>query len=586
MLDVRLSVDIWSPKVLAIVAAPVLAVAAWKVTGSLLRSYFVGKFTVMKDLPNVGKARPDDERIRGTAVVCGGSIAGLWTARICADHFEDVLIVEPEAWLATEDGIAPVFDENGDRIKLTPEHQRTRLHQVFGAHVFQILTLTVLRHLFPNFDEELLKRNGRIGPMEMNVYSSAGLLYRSPKIMYPNGNVPEMFFCSRDAYERLLRHLVVESSNRIRRMAGTAVGLKTDDMDVTSVKSVTVSPSDGSKTVDISAALVVDCSGGTQAGFKWLKKIHSTLSEQDTESTKLLNWDNLVNSYDIHGRWVSYDFFVPKALRSSLPIPGGYDNCKWLYSFIPFPGRESKNFVIHRLEGHIIRFAFYGWGNPPLPSSAENIREFIATVKCVEPAPQWLLDTIDLLLNEKDNVEVHTAARPPAMNWIHYERASYMPSNFVAIGDAVMRVNPSFGQGCTKACVGAITLDSVLRSSNVAHKREIPKGFGAKFFKVHYNKVVDAWDGTKPMDYMFETTTPAKGERLEDEKVNGTLALTLFDMSITDLELDALLVHVRQFVAPATDVLAPWVLWRLLKFSLKRKLGIIKPFDPSACEHY
>lgn len=287
--------------------------------------------------------------------------------------------------------------------------------------------------------------------MEMNVYSSAGLFYRSPKVMYPNGNVPEMFFCSRDGYERLLRHLVVESSHRIRRMAGTAIGLKTDDIDVTKIKSVTVSPSDGGKTVDIPAALVagelfstystcaltnntkfLDCSGGTQAGFKWLKKLHSTLTEQDTESTKLLNWDNLVNSYDIHGRWVSYDFFVPKALRSSLPIPGGYDNCKWLYSFIPFPGRETKNFVIHRLEGHTstyftptiafslcnltcrfaVRFAFYGWGNPPLPSSAENIRDFVATVKCVEPAPQWLLDTIDLLLNEKDNVQVHTAARP------------------------------------------------------------------------------------------------------------------------------------------------------------------------------
>lgn len=53
-----------------------------------------------------------------------------------------------------------------------------------------------------------------------------------------------------------------------------------------------------------------------------------------------------------------------------------------------------------------------------------------------------------------------------------------------------------------------------------------------------------------------------------------------------DVELDALLVHVRQFVAPATDVLQPWVLWRLLKFSLKRKLGFSKPFDASAYERH
>lgn len=571
------------PKLIAVVlGAPFLAVAAWKVTGSLLRSYFVGRYTVMKDLPNTGKARPDGERVRGTAVICGGSIAGLWAARICADHFEDVLIVEPEAWLATDDGFAPVFDENGDKLESAPAHQRTRLHQYFGAHLFQILSFMALRHIFPNFDEELQKRDGKIGNMELSVYSSAGPFYRSPKVMYPDGNVPEMFFCSRDGYERLLRFLVVGSSNRIRRMAGTAVGIETDDNDFEKINFVNVAPSDGGKTLDIPATLVVDCSGGTQAGFKWLKKLHSSMTAQDTESTKLLIWDNLVNSYDIHARWRVYDIHVPKALRSTLPIPGGYDNCKWLYSFIPFPGRETKNFVIHRLEGHIIRFAFYGWGNPPLPDSSDDIKEYLATLKVVEPVPQWLFDMLDLLLDEKDNVEVHNSARPPAMNWIHYEKAPYMPSNFVALGDAVMRVNPSFGQGCTKACVGAITLDSVLRSPSIGRSREVPAGFGAKFFKVHYNKVVDAWDGTKPMDYMFETTTPAKGEKLSDEKVNGSVALLLFDMVVTDLELDALLVHVRQFVAPATDILAPWVLWRILKFSLKRKLGFSKPFDPTA----
>jgi len=462
------------------------------------------------------------------------------------------------------------------------------LHQYFGAHLFQIFTLTALRHIFPNFDEELLKRDGKIGAMELSVYTCAGLFYRSPKVMYPDGNVPEMFYCSRDGYERLLRHLVVCSSSRIRRMAGTAIGLKTDENDVTKINSVTVAPSDGGKTLDIAAALVVDCTGGTQAGFKWVKKLHSTATaHEDTESSKLLNWDNLVNSYDIHARSIVYDFHVPKSLRSTLPIPGGYENCKWLYSFIPLPGREAKNFVIHRLEGHIIRFAFYGWGNPPLPPTCDDIKEYMATLKAVEPVPQWLFDMLDLLLEDKDNMEIHTAARPPSMNWIHYEKAPYVPSNFVAIGDAVMRVNPSFGQGCTKACVGAISLDSVLRSAGVASSRTIPDGFGAKFFKAHYNKVVDAWEGTKPMDYMFETTTPAKGEKLSDEKVNGSLALLLLDMAVTDLELDALLVHVRQFVAPAMDVLAPWVLWKILKFSLKRKLGFksAQPFDPSSYGH-
>lgn len=41
------------------------------------------------------------------------SIAGLWAARICADHFEDVLIFEPEEWLSTEEGRTSVYDQDG-----------------------------------------------------------------------------------------------------------------------------------------------------------------------------------------------------------------------------------------------------------------------------------------------------------------------------------------------------------------------------------------------------------------------------------------------------------------------------------------
>ncbi len=34
------------------------------------------------------------------------SVGGLLTARVCQDHFERVIIVEPEAWVSTEEGCA------------------------------------------------------------------------------------------------------------------------------------------------------------------------------------------------------------------------------------------------------------------------------------------------------------------------------------------------------------------------------------------------------------------------------------------------------------------------------------------------
>jgi len=95
----------------------------------------------------------------------------------------------------------------------------------------------------------------------------------------------------------------------------------------------------------------------------------------------------------------------------------------------------------------------------------------MATLNAMESVPQWVFGMLDRLLEVKVNLLVSNGARLPPMNWIHYENAPYVPSNFVTFGDAVMKVNPTFGQGCTKACVGAIVLDSLLRSSRYAKPR-------------------------------------------------------------------------------------------------------------------
>ncbi|KIJ23543.1 hypothetical protein M422DRAFT_127460, partial [Sphaerobolus stellatus SS14] len=71
---------------------------AWFIRRALVR-----RLTVLEDLPLLRKTRDLPQRIKGTAVICGGSISGLLTARICSDHFEKVLIVEPEDWLLSLD---------------------------------------------------------------------------------------------------------------------------------------------------------------------------------------------------------------------------------------------------------------------------------------------------------------------------------------------------------------------------------------------------------------------------------------------------------------------------------------------------
>lgn len=125
--------------------------------------------------------------------------------------------------------------------------------------VFWNLSLLALRRLFPDFDDELLERDGKIVEAELNCYTWAGRVFRSSKHWYPDGDAPQIFACSRDAYERLLRSLVLNSSRRIRQVTGTVTGVKAFADDHTKIEKAVVSKSDsdGVKLLEIPAALVV-----------------------------------------------------------------------------------------------------------------------------------------------------------------------------------------------------------------------------------------------------------------------------------------------------------------------------------------
>lgn len=185
---------------------------------------------------------------------------------------------------------------------------------------------------------------------------------------------PQCFWLSREAYERILRRLVLRSSGRIRWLTGTVVGVQPSPKDLSILSAVTVRLPDGTMQ-DTPAILVAgiqnffhlewnnyllicgsDCTGGSQAGVKWLRRIASEPCNVEqlrkTNPPKALHWDKLRINYDVGVRFVIFRFYVPPEARDSLPIPGGYENNVWPYTYIPIPGKEHKFFMINRIEGH------------------------------------------------------------------------------------------------------------------------------------------------------------------------------------------------------------------------------------------
>ena len=143
---------------LAAAAGTALAVGipSWLLVKRIVRAWAMRKFTVVPDLAKAGTRRAG-KLYPGTAVVCGGrcathapahcarfskarrSIGGLLTARVCADHFERVVVVEPEAWTFTDEARDPprdiVRDVEKDSTKYrTVQSSRSRVYQYGSIH--------------------------------------------------------------------------------------------------------------------------------------------------------------------------------------------------------------------------------------------------------------------------------------------------------------------------------------------------------------------------------------------------------------------------------------------------------------------
>ncbi|EJD46787.1 hypothetical protein AURDEDRAFT_164240 [Auricularia subglabra TFB-10046 SS5] len=141
-----------------IVAVVVGVVVLHQVYGRVLRSYFTRTYTSVPDLPSLGTPRKAPREL-GTAVICGGSIGGLLAARVCTDHFERVVVIEPEGWTFTTEASEPpnLTTRLVDSARGTYnafEHKRSRIYQYTAIHGYQALLTIVLRKLFPGFEDE------------------------------------------------------------------------------------------------------------------------------------------------------------------------------------------------------------------------------------------------------------------------------------------------------------------------------------------------------------------------------------------------------------------------------------------------
>ncbi|EJD44965.1 hypothetical protein AURDEDRAFT_151981 [Auricularia subglabra TFB-10046 SS5] len=535
---------------LAAAGAAVGLVLVYLILRRAVRSYLLRQFTCVPDLERLGTARRGS-KLPGTAVICGGSIAGLFAARVCSDHFEKVVVVEPEAWTFAPEARKPAdFDtrpvQGSTATYNTLNHKRSRVYQYTAVHLYQVLLLRFARKLFPGFDA-IAKRWGLlIQAGDINV-SLSGHMLRAPSHEY-NGKLPETIWAPRRNLEALFRSLVGDASSCIEYVNGTvtAFQLASDG----SVSSVTVRLPNGDARDIKDCALVIDCTGISQTGLKLLSRAIPSFPS------------NLREAYNPNIVYSTLEYPLPPKFDENLRalnIPN-YDTdfAGGIFSYNPDPDVDNRLVSLIRRDASGVVFTMGGWA-VDMPVTLDECRAFTKEVKNQAHIPDYFYKVIDLL-EPVEHIGTVYEARMTACYKVHYERAvDLVPRNFVAIGDASMRVNPRFGQGVTKSAIGAITIDHVLR--RLAPSKS---DFSRVFFKRMNALTGTVWDGTRLADYGAPTTTPVPGESLSNGRFLRWYRGQMTRVMNKNPAASSAMWHTLMFLAPPFDIFSPSIVISIL----------------------
>ncbi|KAF9047116.1 hypothetical protein BDZ89DRAFT_1058184 [Hymenopellis radicata] len=473
-------------------AALILASAAW----STLRKRLIVTETGFYDCDYLAQPRSDKAKIPGTVVICGGSVGGLLTARVCHDHFERVIIVEAESWLDSDDARKVQ--------SWTQENTRSRIMQYTSMQGSQAFLHKAMSALYPNFDEECKASDIGVAPANFRP-NFFGHVMKVP-CSHNGGDLPKMLFASRQALETLTRRLTLTREYpNIQQIIGTVTGYTANDKHPDRLGKVSYRTREGA-TIDLDATFVIDCTGPTQAGAKWIQR--AGFNGDD--------FNALRSSFDQKMHYVTFQFYISPELGAKLPIPGGFENIGGtIVLFFPDTSRDHRVLAAMKAEGRSIQLCCGSWGVDDLPRTLEGVKEHARSIKVEKQSTEWLFDLIDMLAEAEDTIKVFPIKVGPSY-WTHYEKAKNLPSNWIAIGDSISRLNPLYGQGVSKAMLGALSLNTILHQNRT--RAELPRNLVKQFFQSHAVKVAPLWQGTKYADYAQSTTIPSEGESLDDGK--------------------------------------------------------------------
>jgi 2-polyprenyl-6-methoxyphenol hydroxylase-like FAD-dependent oxidoreductase len=422
------------------------------------------------------------------AVVIGGSIAGLITARVLAEHFEQVVVLERDH-IAEERAVH----------KSIPQGNH--------LHVLLLGGQQVLSRLYPGFTDRL----HRLGAVRLRMGKDNAVLTPDGKAYSLGGAVREPrdlgidFYCqSRGLLEYCVRQCTRELANISFRSDCAVRGLIDSNKRVSGV----IYQHDGGSHT-IKSDLVVDAGGRGSHAPRWLREFGFSAPEETA---------------------IGIDFAYTSA---KYRIPNWSEPERLLSLRAPGP-KDPKIGLIEEIEGNVFHLSLGGrFGDYP-PADEQG---FLAFAKSMRSSKLY-----DLIKDAQRVTDITTYRFPTSLRR-HYERMATFPERLLVVGDAIASFNPIYGQGMSSAALQIEALQNLL---NERPQGTAPLDGLAPLFFARAATIVDApWTLAANADFAYPRTT---GERPPDLEQRAQYFMALEALCAEDVQVHILVSKVINLV--------------------------------------